>query len=113
MIAHVILFQPRPDLTPQQRDAVLSALSSAARGAPSVRNCRVGRRIKHGLPGYEQAMRQDFEFAAIIEFDDEAGLREYLKHPAHVAIGEHFSAAAAAALAYDYELVSLEEARTW
>ena len=113
MIAHVILFQPRPGLTRQQRDAVLSALSSAARGAPSVRACRVGRRIRHGLPGYEQAMRQDFEFAAILEFDDEEGLRAYLQHPAHAAIGEHFTTAAAAALAYDYELVSVEEARTW
>jgi hypothetical protein len=65
------------------------------------------------VPGYEQAMRQDFDYAAIIEFDDEEGLRAYLKHPAHVAIGAHFSSAAAAALAYDYEMVSLEDARTW
>lgn len=110
MIAHVILFQPRPDLTGEQRDAVLEALASAARGAPTVRACRIGRRVKHGLPGYEQAMPQDFEFAAVIEFDNLDGLRAYLQHPAHIAIGEHFSAAASAALAYDYEMVSFDDA---
>lgn len=110
MIAHVILFQPRPDLTRAQRAAVLSALSDAAREAPTVRACRIGRRVKHGLPGYEQAMPQDFEYAAIIEFDSVDGLKAYLRHPAHQAIGQHFATAAAAALAYDYEMVGLEDA---
>lgn len=113
MIAHVILFQPRPGLTTEQRDAVLAALASAARGTPTVRSCRIGRRVKHGLPGYEQAMPQDFEFAAILEFDHVDGLREYLQHPAHDSIGEHFATAAAAALAYDYEMVSLDETHNW
>ena len=110
MIAHVILFQPRQGLNAEQRDAVIAALAAAAREAPTVRSCRVGRRVKHGLPGYEQAMSQNFEFAAILEFDDVHGLREYLQHPAHDAIGNHFMTAAAAALAYDYEMVGLEEA---
>jgi hypothetical protein len=109
MIAHTILFQPRENLTAEQRSSVLAALVSAARGAPSVRRCRIGRRVKHGLPGYEQAMSQDFEFAAVIEFDDIEGLKAYLQHPAHAAIGGYFSTAASAALAYDYELVGLED----
>lgn len=110
MIAHVILFQPRPGLTPEQHKAVIDALVAAARGAPTVRACRIGRRVKHGLPGYEQAMPQQFEFAAVIEFDDVDGLRAYLQHPAHDSIGEHFSTAASAALAYDYEMVTLDDA---
>lgn len=110
MIAHVILFQPRTGLTGEQRAAVLEGLTAAALGAPTVRGCRIGRRVKHGLPGYEQAMAQDYEFAAVIEFDDLDGLRAYLQHPAHAAIGEQFSTAAAAALAYDYEMVGLADA---
>jgi hypothetical protein len=104
MIAHVVLFRPRPDLTDDERQAVLDALVSAARGIAAVRSCRVGRRIKHGLPGYEGAMTQDFEYAAILEFDDLDGLREYLTHSAHESIGTFFATASAAALAYDYEL---------
>ena len=105
MIAHVILFEPRPDITPQERDAVLSALAEAAR-APSVRSCRVGRRVKHGLPGYEQLM-PPFEFAVITEFDHVDALREYLQHPAHETAGKYFTTAAASALALDYEMTEL------
>jgi hypothetical protein len=110
MIAHVILFQPRPDLTLDERDALLAALETAARAVPSVRSCRIGRRVKHGLPGYEQLM-PPFDYAAIMEFDDLDGLRAYLQHPAHESIGTHFTASAAAALAYDYETADLREAR--
>ena len=113
MIAHVVLFQPRPDLGGAQRKAVIDALVTATRSAPSVRGCRVGRRVKHGLPGYEQGMATNYEFAVIIEFDDVDGLRAYLQHPAHRAIGEHFSRGAAAALAYDYEMLTADEALSW
>ena len=109
MIAHVILWQPRAGSTAEQRHEVLAALTAAVKAAPSVRSCRIGRRVKHGLPGYEQAMAQDFEFAAIIEFDSVDGLRQYLRHPAHESIGEQFTSAAAAALAYDYEIVDVSE----
>ena len=67
---------------------------------------RVGRRVRHGLPGYEQLMREDFEYAVVIQFDDIAGLTEYLAHPAHAAVGRHFTELAASALAYDYAVES-------
>ena len=110
MIAHIILFAPRADLSPVQRDEILNAFTRATAAVPTVRNVRIGRRILHGLPGYEQSMRTDFEYAAIVEFDDVAGLEEYLRHPAHAAAGRHFSESAAASLAYDYALVPAAEA---
>ena len=33
------------------------------------------------------------------------GLKAYLTHPAHAAIGRHFTASSVNALAYDYEMV--------
>jgi len=104
MIAHVVLFKPKPELTAAQREAVLGDLKAAASGIPTVRRLRVGRRIRHGRPGYEQLMREDFEYVVIIEFDDVDGLAAYLAHPQHAAIGSHFMQSAAAALAYDYEM---------
>jgi hypothetical protein len=109
MIVHVILFAPRPDLNSAQRLKVFDAFRSAALSAPTVRGVRTGRRVRHGLPGYELAMREDFEYLAILEFDDLEGLVAYLKHPAHGAAGQHFTASAEAALAYDYAIVSPEE----
>jgi hypothetical protein len=104
MIAHVVLFKPKHELTTAQRQTVIDDLKAAAAGIPTVRSLRVGKRLRHGMPGYEQVMREDFEYVVVIEFDDADGLKAYLAHPKHAAIGAHFMQAAAAALAYDYEM---------
>lgn len=103
MIAHIVLLQPRPDLTEAQRLDALATLERAAAEVPEIRRVRVGRRVKHGLPGYEQQMSQNFEFALIIEVDDVEALKRYLRAPAHAALGQLFYTATSAALAYDYE----------
>ncbi len=110
MIAHVILFSPRPELTPDDRRSLLEALTAAAADIPTIRRFKVGKRIRHGLPGYEQMMRDDYEFAAIVEFDDAAGLTAYLAHPSHQSLGGHFTVSAARSLAYDYEMGEAAEA---
>jgi hypothetical protein len=102
VIAHVVLLQPKPDLTAAQREAALATIRGSAANLPDVR-LRLGRRVRHGLPGYEQLMTQDFEFALIVEVDDIDALKRYLAAPAHVALGSLFYMATAAALAYDYE----------
>lgn len=107
MIAHIVLLHPRGDLTNQQRADALEAIERAARAVPGVRRFRFGRRVRHGLPGYEQMMTQDFAFALLIEVDDLHALEEYLRAPAHAALGELFSTATSAALAYDYDLTDL------
>jgi hypothetical protein len=104
VIAHIVLLQPRPDLTEDQRRAALDTLTRAAAGMPEIRSLRLGRRVTHGLPGYEQQMTQDYEFALIIEVDDVPALKRYLTAPAHRALGDLFATATAAALAYDYDM---------
>jgi Stress responsive A/B Barrel Domain len=111
VIAHVILFTPKPELTDAARRDLLDSLVAASADIPSIRAFRVGRRVRHGLPGYEQLMRDDYEFAAIVEFDDMDGLKSYLAHPSHAAIGRHFIASAARSLAYDYTLVDATDVR--
>jgi len=108
MIVHVILFRPQPDLPPDARQTVLDGLSAAAVDIPTIRRLRVGRRILHGRPGYEQAMSENFEYAVTVEFDDVEGLTAYLAHPAHAALGSTFKQSSAAALAYDYEMIDLK-----
>jgi hypothetical protein len=102
VIAHIVLLQPRADLTVQQRDEALATLRHAAADVPDIRRFRLGRRVKHGLPGYEQLMPHDFEFALIIEVDDMEALKRYLAAPAHAALGQLFYTATTSALAYDY-----------
>jgi stress responsive alpha/beta barrel protein len=104
LIVHVVLFEPRGDLTEQEQRQVVADLQHAASSIPSIRSLRVGRRIRHGLPGYEQAMKVDYQYVALFEFDDHAALKAYLQHPAHEAAGRHFTVSAAHSLAYDFEL---------
>jgi hypothetical protein len=103
VIAHIVLLQPRSDLTNAQRQEAITTLERAAADVAEIRSFRLGRRVKHGLPGYEQLMSQDFEFALIIEVDDVHALKRYLQAPAHLALGQLFYTATSAALAYDYE----------
>ena len=103
MITHVVLFRPRPGLPAGEQTALVDVLRDAIRSIPSIRGARVGRRVKHGRP-YEQAMRIDYEYAALLEFDDLAGLKTYLEHPAHQALATRFFSAVDESLVYDYEL---------
>jgi hypothetical protein len=103
MIAHVVLFRTRPDLSVEDRLGLGEVLAEALRAIPSIRRARVGRRVTHGR-GYEQMMRVDYPFVALLEFDDVAGLQAYLEHPAHAQLATRFFAAFEEALMYDYEL---------
>ncbi len=103
MITHLVLFRPRADLTPATRRELAAALTTVIRDIPAVRRARVGRRVTHGWP-YEHLMRVNYEYAAMIEFDDLDGLKAYLAHPAHDALASRFFEAFEEALMYDYDL---------
>ena len=49
-------------------------------------------------------MREDYTHAAILEFDDLAGLRAYLEHPAHTELGSRFFDCFEHALMYDFDV---------
>ena len=82
---------------------MFAALKVAAQEIPTVRRFHVGARVTHGA-AYEKLMPHDFPFAAIVEFDDLAGLQEYLQHSKHHALGELFYRLQDVALAYDYDV---------
>jgi hypothetical protein len=110
VIAHVVLFQPRPDLTPEQRDAFAAAFDRAVTAIPQVRRVRVGER-RHLDRLYDQMNARDFPYVAIIEFDTEADLRGYLDHPAHDDLGRLFYETAESMLVFDFALREGEAAR--
>lgn len=102
MILHVVLFRPKQDVTDSDRQVMFDALAVAAREIPTVRRFQVGDRVRHGAT-YEGLMTDDFPFVALIEFEDLAGLRAYLQHPKHEALGTLFYRFLDLGLVYDYE----------
>ena len=103
MIAHVVLFRPRADLSPAARHALVETFETAVREIPSIRRARVGLRVRHGY-AYEALMHVDYQYAAVLEFDDAAGLRVYLEHPAHQRLASQFFEIFEHALMYDFDL---------
>jgi hypothetical protein len=109
MLAHVLLFRVRDDVPEDERTALMNAWATALREIPSITRAHVGRRVRIGRE-YEQMMRTDFPYAAVIEFNDEAGLRAYLDHPAHADMADRFFAVLTEALIYDFEMQTSPEA---
>jgi hypothetical protein len=110
MLFHIALFRPRQDLTPVDRIALVEALQSALQAVPSIRKFHVGRRVVHGA-GYEALMPVSFDYAAVIEFDDLAGLKAYLEHPAHQALGARFMSSLESSAIFDYQMQDGEGVR--
>jgi hypothetical protein len=103
VVVHIVLFRPKSGIGESDRRAMFDALSAAATNIPSVRRFHVGSRIRHGRP-YEHLMEESYPFAAVIEFDDLAGLQAYLDHPRHEKLGALFYQLLDAGLVYDYEM---------
>ena len=49
-------------------------------------------------------MSSHYPYAAVLEFDDLAGLKAYLEHPAHERLGSTFFEAFEEALMYDFDM---------
>lgn len=109
MIAHLVLFRPRPTLSDAERHALIQAWRTALAEIPAIRRARVGRRIRIGRP-YENLPSTDLPYAAVLEFDDVEGLRAYLDHPAHAPVATQLFAAIEETLIYDFELDASVEA---
>lgn len=107
MVAHVVLFRPKPQLSPAARGRLVDAFTRAVREIPEIHRARIGRRVTHGRP-YEQLMRVDYPYAAVLEFEDLERLKGYLAHPAHDALGQAFFECFDEALIYDFEMGELD-----
>jgi stress responsive alpha/beta barrel protein len=108
MIWHVVLMTPRPDLTPGERQALISALDRAIREIPSVRDLRVGRRLRQG-PTYQHTAPDSPDFFVSIGFDDAAGLQAYLQHQVHDELARRFNQSLKSAWVFDFESAVLHE----
>jgi hypothetical protein len=110
VIVHLVLFSPRPDLAETERADVRDTLQRALHEIPSIRNYKVGRRVRLGT-AYDRAAAIDFEFLVTIEVDDERSLSDYLAHPAHQKLGQLFYETSTHALASDFRLVDVSNLR--
>jgi hypothetical protein len=110
MVLHIVLFRPKASLTGTEQRALLASIEAAATAIPSVRRFRVGRSVAHP-PAYQLQGFPDLPYTAIVEFDDRAGLDEYLEHQVHGELGRRFNESLEAALIYDYDVTDATQAQ--
>jgi hypothetical protein len=110
MVSHLVILKPRTDLSAADRERLVAAFEHAITEIPSVRSVRVGRRVTHGA-GYEARMPDAADYFVMIDFEDVAGLTEYLHHPAHEELGARFNDSLAAGFVFDFEEASLNRLR--
>ena len=90
MIAHVVLFEPKKDSSPDDLVALLDALGVACREISGVQRAQVGKTVRLGV-GYENVIGgSTYSYVAVMEFDDKSNLLSYLNHPLHEKLGQLF-----------------------
>ena len=90
MICHIVLFNPKKDLDDTARRSFALDIQGALRSIPGIIRAVVGRSIDVN-PGYRRSLGdKTYEFAAVLEFKDRAGLVGYLNHPLHKELGALF-----------------------
>ncbi len=90
MIAHLVLFNPKPEATSSQLRSFAKAISTACREIPSITRVCVGKRIVVDAGYARNFGEKTYKYAAEFEFVDIAALREYLHHPRHQELGRMF-----------------------
>jgi len=104
MISHIVLFEPKPDLSESDVRDFAQHLKAAMTAVPSVRRAVVGRKVEIHSSGRNFG-DATYSFSAVVEFDDSKGLIEYLQHPKHVELGRLFWLHCAKAVVLEVESV--------
>lgn len=108
MVIHIVLFRPKATLAEAERRALITSIEQAAAKIPTVRRFRIGRAVSDP-PQYQIQGFPDLPYIAIVEFDNRAGLDEYLSHQVHGELGARFNSSLEAALVYDYDVTDVAE----
>ena len=90
MIAHIVLFRPKPGLSQDQLRSFAQSVKATIEGSEGLRRGTVGKTIAIDS-GYSRHLdNSTYPFAAVLEFESRDALVKYLVKPAHQALGRLF-----------------------
>lgn len=85
-----MLFTPKPGLSAVESRSFAQSIIETLRQIGSLQRATVGRAVDIDA-GYQRNFGdKTYEFAAVLEFKDRAGLLSYLNHPLHKELGALF-----------------------
>jgi len=95
MVDHLVFFAVRKEASKGEVDDLLSSIRGLRDDVPSTIDLSVGEDFS-GRSG-------EYTHALFARFTDRAGLREYMQHPAHLAVVEKLDATTTGRIVVDYE----------
>lgn len=80
MVTHVVLLQPKPDTTTEQISLAFTHVRTLMDQIPGILSVAVGTNLSSFNKGYSHGF--------IMQFVDEAHLKQYASHAAHIPVSE-------------------------
>lgn len=106
MIAHIVLFEPKGDIPARDLRVFAQTLQDVCRAVPSVKRATAGRIA----PEQHLIGHTTYHYAAVIEFDDTDGLRDYLSSPIHKDLARMFWSYCESTVILDVDAIDLKTA---
>ena len=95
MVDHLVFFAVREDASPEEVRDLLDSIRGLKDEVPGTVDLSVGEDFS-GRSG-------DYTHALFARFEDAAGLKGYMEHPAHLAVVEKLGATTSGRIVADYE----------
>jgi hypothetical protein len=96
MVDHLVFFAVRDEASQEDVEDLLSSIRALRDDVPSTVDLSVGEDFTGRSGGYTHGI-----FA---RFEDRDGLREYMEHPAHLAVVEKLESTTTGRIVLDYEV---------
>ena len=110
MISHIVLFNPKEDLSESSVRLFAQALHRTMGSVPTIVRATVGHRIAQDAGEARVFGDVTYKYAAVIEFEDRDGLATYLAHPLHRELGRLFWESCASTIVTEVETVDAKSA---
>jgi hypothetical protein len=84
MIRHIVFFKLKPEVTDAERDWLFNLIRDAVAKIPQAKNFAIGKQLVPYEEWYKERLATDFTWGLSTDFDTEADLYTYQKHPLHM-----------------------------
>ena len=84
MIRHIVFFKFKPEVTDTDRDQVFNLIRGAVAKIPQAKNFAIGKQLVPSEEWYKERLATDFTWGLSADFETEADLYTYQKHPLHM-----------------------------
>jgi Stress responsive A/B Barrel Domain len=95
VVDHLVFFAVEEGASPEEVEDLLSSIRGLKDGVPATVDLSVGEDFS-GRSG-------EYTHALFARFEDAAGLQEYMRHPAHLAVVEKLNNVTTGRIVVDYE----------